>query len=106
MSFELGLPEASADAPLSRRLAWVTAARLLFLMAALAIFGFFYLKRALSFDTFSVQLALITLARPDLPLALGNQLAWYLTGTTIAISGVHYVYRGLLWYQREGTGAG
>jgi len=62
VSFELGLPEASADAPLSRRLAWVTAARLLFLMAALAIFGFFYLKRALSFDTFSVQLALITLA--------------------------------------------
>jgi cardiolipin synthase len=50
----------------------------------------------------TIGFALITLARPDLTMAMVNLVAWYMTGTTIAVSGVHYVYSGLLWYQRGG----
>lgn len=59
------------------------------------------------FNTFlemlTVGFALVTLARPDIPMAQINRVVCHLTGTTIAISGVHYVYRGLLWYQRQGA---
>jgi hypothetical protein len=34
-----------------------------------------------------------------------NLTAWYFTAITITISGVHYVYSGLLWYQRQGSGS-
>lgn len=58
-------------------------------------------------NTFSemstIGFALVTLARPDIPMTMVNQVTWYLTGTTATISGVHYVYSGLLWYQRQGT---
>jgi len=57
-------------------------------------------------EMFTVGFALVTLARPDIPMATVNQVAWYATGTTIAISGIHYVYNGLLWYQRQGPTAG
>lgn len=50
----------------------------------------------------TIGFALVSLARPDMPMARVNLCTWYLTGTTIAISGVHYVYSGLLWYQRQG----
>jgi hypothetical protein len=50
-----------------------------------------------------VVLALTTVARPDMPIAPINRVAWWITGATIAVSGTHYVYRGLLWYQRQGT---
>jgi hypothetical protein len=56
-------------------------------------------------EMFTVGFALVTLARPDVPMAAVNRVTWYLTGITIAISGVHYVYSGLLWYQRQGTTA-
>jgi cardiolipin synthase len=52
-------------------------------------------------EMITIGFALIRLARPDIPLAEVNQVAWYLTGATIAVSGIHYVYRGLLWYQRQ-----
>ncbi|MCK6552970.1 CDP-alcohol phosphatidyltransferase family protein [Candidatus Binatia bacterium] len=59
------------------------------------------------FNTFlemlAVGFALVTVARPDLPMALVNQATWYATACTIAVSGIHYVYTGLLWYQRQGT---
>lgn len=51
----------------------------------------------------TIGFALIALARPDIPMAAVNLVAWYITGSTIAISGVHYVYSGLLWYQRQGS---
>jgi cardiolipin synthase len=54
-------------------------------------------------EMLTVGFALVTLARPDMPMAGVNLTAWYLTAVTIAISGVHYVYRGLLWYQRQGS---
>ena len=55
-------------------------------------------------EMLTVGFALVTLARPDMPMANVNLAAWYITAVTIAVSGVHYVYRGLLWYQRQGTG--
>ena len=54
-------------------------------------------------EMFTIGFALLTLARPEIPMAMVNLVTWYLTGATITISGVHYVYSGLLWYQRQGT---
>ncbi len=56
-------------------------------------------------EMFTIGFALLTLARPDIPMARVNLVTWYLTGLTITISGVHYVYSGLLWYQRQGSPA-
>lgn len=57
------------------------------------------------FNTFmemmTIGFALVTLARPDIAMGQVNLVTWYLTGTTITISGTHYVYSGLLWYQRQ-----
>jgi len=55
-------------------------------------------------EMFTIGFALLTLARPEIPMAMVNLVTWYVTGATITISGVHYVYSGLLWYQRQGTG--
>ncbi len=52
-------------------------------------------------EMITVTMALATLARPDMPMAVANQVACSITGATVAASGVHYVYRGLLWYQRQ-----
>jgi len=54
-------------------------------------------------EMLTVGFALTSLARPDIPMAQTNLVTWYLTGTTITISGVHYVYSGLLWYERQGA---
>jgi cardiolipin synthase (CMP-forming) len=54
-------------------------------------------------EMFTIGFALLTLARPELPMATVNIVTWYLTATTTTISGVHYVYSGLLWYQRQDT---
>ena len=56
-------------------------------------------------EMFTIGFALLTLARPDIPMASLNHGIWYLTGITCAISGLHYVYTGLLWYQRQGASA-
>ena len=61
VAVSLGIPENLAGAPLARRLAWVTAARLFFLVAALGVIGAFYLRSAGS-DTVSVQIGWATLA--------------------------------------------
>lgn len=55
------------------------------------------------FEMFSIGFALLTLARPEIPMAQVNLVTWALTGLTTTISGVHYVYSGLLWYQRQGS---
>jgi len=54
-------------------------------------------------EMFTIGFALLTLARPDIPMATVNLVTWYMTGATTTISGVHYVYSGLLWYQRRGV---
>jgi cardiolipin synthase (CMP-forming) len=54
-------------------------------------------------EMFTIGFALLTVARPELPMATVNTVTWYLTATTTTISGVHYVYSGLLWYQRQGA---
>jgi cardiolipin synthase len=54
-------------------------------------------------EMFSIGFALLTVARPELPMANVNTVTWWLTGLTTTLSGVHYVYSGLLWYQRQGT---
>ena len=54
-------------------------------------------------EMFTIGFALLTLARPDIPMGTVNLVTWYLTGITITISGVHYVYSGLLRYQRQGS---
>jgi len=53
-------------------------------------------------EMITILFALGTLARPDMAMAVPNLFAWYVTAVTIAVSGVHYVYTGLLWYQRQG----
>ena len=55
------------------------------------------------FEIFTVGFALLSLARPDLPLAMLNLVTRDITAATTAASGVQYVYRGLLWQQRQPT---
>lgn len=52
------------------------------------------------FEMMTIGLALATQTRPDIPIDWLNAAAWYATGTTATMSGIHYVYTGLLWYQR------
>lgn len=55
------------------------------------------------FGMLTIGFALLTLARPDLPMAAVNLLLWYVTAATTAASGLHYVYTGLLWLQGYGS---
>jgi two-component system, NtrC family, sensor histidine kinase HydH len=61
VAFRLGIPDRLAGAPLPRRLAWVTGARLLFLVVALAAIGTFYLRGQFDIDSFSVRVAFAAL---------------------------------------------
>jgi cardiolipin synthase len=54
-------------------------------------------------EMFCIGFALLTLARPDVPMRIPNTLLWSFTGLTVATSGLHYVYSGLLYYQRKGA---
>jgi len=51
------------------------------------------------FQLFTVGFALLTLARPDLPMREVNLVTQGIAAATTAASGVQYVYRGLLWQQ-------
>jgi cardiolipin synthase len=53
------------------------------------------------FELFTVGFALMSLARPALPMAIPNMVLQSVTAITSAASGVHYVYRGLLWHQTQ-----
>ena len=61
MKVQLGLPDVSADAPLPRRLAWVTGIRLILLTIPLTLVAVFYLRGAFDVAAFTVQLLLFTL---------------------------------------------
>lgn len=50
----------------------------------------------------TIGFVLVSIARPDVYMLPINLATWYATGITSALSGIHYVYTGLLWYQREG----
>ena len=54
------------------------------------------------FQLFTIGFAVTSLARPDLPMAMGNTLIQYCTGVSSGASGLQYVYGGLLYYQRAG----
>jgi cardiolipin synthase len=58
------------------------------------------------FELFTVGFALMSLARPGLPLSVPNVVLQTVTAATSAASGVQYIYRGLLWHQRQGNGGG
>lgn len=53
------------------------------------------------FQIFTVGFALLTLARPDMPMYWINTVTQTLTGIATAASGLHYVYTGLLWHQNQ-----
>jgi cardiolipin synthase len=55
------------------------------------------------FELFTVGFVLMALARPALPLEVVNTMMQSMTAATTAASGVQYVYRGLLWHQRQGS---
>ncbi len=55
------------------------------------------------FQLFTVGFALMSLARPALPLETVNVSSQLVAAATTAASGVQYVYRGLLWHQRRGS---
>jgi len=60
MRLQLGIPEILSAAPLARRLAGLTAARLLLLSLSLALVGTFYLRGRFGFDSFTLRVALET----------------------------------------------
>jgi len=60
-------------------------------------------KLSTFFQLFTVGFALMTLARPALPLATVDEIIQTVTGAVTAASGVQYIYRGLLWHQRRGN---
>ncbi len=55
---------------------------------------------------FTVGFALVGQARPDLPLVWFNHTMQCLTAAATAVSGIQYIYRGLLWHQRHGNVSG
>jgi len=56
------------------------------------------------FELFTIGFVLVHLARPFLPLEGVNFLIQHIMAFTTAVSGVQYVYRGLLWHQQRGSG--
>ena len=60
MRLKLGIPEMLGAAPLARRLAALTAARLLLLSLSLALVGAFYLRGKFGFASFTLRVALQT----------------------------------------------
>lgn len=62
MKIELGLPAFVNAGPLPRRLAWLTGARLMFLLLALALVGTFYLRDAFDIGSYTLRVTLTMLA--------------------------------------------
>jgi two-component system, NtrC family, sensor histidine kinase HydH len=60
--FSLGLPAFVASAPLPRRLAWLTATRLVLLMVALTLVGRFYLRAGYDSSSYTLRATLATFA--------------------------------------------
>jgi cardiolipin synthase (CMP-forming) len=60
-------------------------------------------KLSTFFQLFTVGFALMSLARPALPLATINQIMQGVAAAVTAASGVQYIYRGLLWHQQRGS---
>jgi two-component system sensor histidine kinase HydH len=62
MSLELGVSNVAPGAPLSRRLAWLSAARLLLLLLLLLLITAFFGPEPLGVNSFTSQVAVVTLA--------------------------------------------
>ncbi|HET9933569.1 MAG TPA: ATP-binding protein [Polyangiaceae bacterium] len=62
MKIQLGLPAFVNAGPLPRRLAWLTGARLMFLLLALALVGTFYLRDAFDIGSYTLRVTVAMLA--------------------------------------------
>src|SRR5262245_23878172 len=62
-------------------------------------------KLSTFFQLFTIGFALMSVARPALPLVTVSEVLQTVTGAVTAVSGIQYVYRGLLWHQRRGSTA-
>jgi cardiolipin synthase len=62
-------------------------------------------KLSTFFQLFTIGFALMSVARPTLPLATASAVLQTATGALTAVSGIQYVYRGLLWHQQRGSGS-
>ncbi|MGC4092161.1 MAG: hypothetical protein QM756_30620 [Polyangiaceae bacterium] len=62
MKIQLGLPAIVSAGPLPRRLAWLTGARLMFLLLALALVGTFYLRDEFDIGAYTLRVTLTMLA--------------------------------------------
>ena len=60
-------------------------------------------KLSTFFQLFTIGFALMSVARPALPLVTVSEVLQTVTGAVTAVSGIQYVYRGLLWHQRRGS---
>lgn len=49
----------------------------------------------------TIGFALVAITRPDIYMYPINFACEYGTGITTALSGIHYLYSGLLWFQRQ-----
>jgi len=56
------------------------------------------------FELFTIAFCVLHLARPLLPLGPVSLVVQAVTAVTTAVSGVQYVYRGLLWHQQRSAG--
>jgi cardiolipin synthase len=58
-------------------------------------------KLSTFFQLFTVGFALMSLARPFLPMETMNMLLQAVTGMVTSVSGIQYIYKGLLWHQNR-----
>jgi cardiolipin synthase len=59
-------------------------------------------KAATFLDLVTLSTILLSLWRADLTSAGTRQVLFVITGTVTTVSGIHYIYRGLRWYQQKG----
>ena len=48
-----------------------------------------------------ISYALVSLARPTIPMEMLNIVFAIITGVTTSLTGIHYIYTGLLFYQQH-----
>lgn len=103
LALENALPRALAVLVISRDVIVVTGYAILFFVhqKAMPVEPTRMGKVTTFFELFTIGFAVLHLARPALPLDPVNLISQALTAAAAAVSGVQYVYRGLLWHQRQ-----
>jgi len=59
-------------------------------------------KAATFLDLVTLSTILLSLWRADLTSAGTRQVLFVITGSVTTVSGIHYIHRGLRWYQQKG----